>query len=292
MKYIVISLLIGLTSCKQEEVEIILFGCLQSSFEEVGVDLSSELDKLEKHLIDADILNSRAGQSYYDFYTQVAENNDNPTSLEFGEFAALTQISPNEYYSEKCLKSLRKLDSVEIEKSKCYQMLLRIQATRAKGEITLSAVASAVLSATKAADFERPYYRAIALLSILHTANIENGLLLPQRRADRLDCPSVSILVNGKDEIILGDKSVQIETLENELYKFIKKNERHHQILFSIDRTATYDFYLKIQNKINDVYLLLRDEKAKEFYDKSFSDLTDIKKADIKEIYPQNIKEK
>ena len=293
---IIVFLLTGLISCGQrkDRIENILLDCLESSYNEIGVDLNSELNNLEKYLIENGILQSNSGQSYFDFYKRVAEINDNPNELDIGKFENLMKLKPNEYYLSSCLENLKKIDSTEIMNSKYYQMTSKMQEVVANGEITPSSVANAIISVLKPLDFDKPYYRAIALLTILNTSNIETGIkreLLPQKQIDYSDFPTISILANSKSEIILNNKIVTNATFVNELYDFIKSNQEHHLILFSSEKGTTYDFYIKVQDKIIETYKRLREEKSNELYKKSFVDLTEIEKKKVKEIYPQNIKE-
>jgi len=293
---IIVFLLAGLTSCgqKKDKIETVLLNCLESSYNEIEVELNRELDELEKYLIDKGTLNSSAGQSYYDLYKQVVEINDIPNELNIDKFENLIKLKPNEYYSNICLQSLTKIDSSEITASKYYQLTLKMQEVASKGEISPSSIANAIISVLTPSDFDNPYYRAIALLTIANTSNIETGLvrkMKPINSVDYSNQQTVSILANSNSEIIYNTKIISEKNLKNELYNFIKQNQENHLISFSSEKGTTYDFYLKVQDYISETYSRLRDEKSKELYKKSFSDLTEIEKERIMEIYPQNIKE-
>lgn len=293
---IIVYLLTGLISCgqKKDRIESVLLDCLESSYNEIGVDLNRELDALEQYLIDDGTLHSNSGQAYFNFYKRVVEINDIPNEIDIDKFENLMKLKPIEYYSSSCINNLKKNDSTEIINSKYYQMTLKMQEVVTNGEISPSSVANAIISVLKPSDFDKPYFRAIALLTILNTSNIETGLkreLLPKKQKDYSDFRSVSILANSKSEIILNDKIISSETLKNKLYDFIKNNQEHHLIVFSSEKGTTYDFYLKVQNHIFETYSRLREEKSQELYNKSFSELSEMENDKIKEIYPQNIKE-
>lgn len=298
MKHIatILFLITGLISCGQEKdkIETVLIDCLENSYNEIEVDLNRELDELEKYLINKGILKSSAGQSYYDFYKQVVEINDIPNELDIDKFGNLMKLKPNEYYSNICLQSLTKIDSSEIKKSKYYQMTLRMQEVSSKGEFSPSSIASVITSVLSPSDFDNAYYRAIALLTIANTSNIETGLvrkMKPIKSGDYSNLQTVSILANSKSEIIYNTKIVSEKILKNELYNFIKQNQENHLIAFSSEKGTTYDFYLKVQDYISETYKRLRGDKSKELYKKSFSDLSESEKEIIMKIYPQNIKE-
>jgi hypothetical protein len=298
MKHIAIILffITGLISCVQENdrIETILLDCLESSYNEIEVDLNRELDILEKYLIDKGALKSSAGQSYYDIYKQVVEINDIPNELDIDKFENLLKLRPNEYYSNICLQSLTEIDSDEIKKSKYYQLTLKMQEFESTEETSPSTVANAIISVLSPADFDKPYYRAMALLTILNISNIETGLvrkMKPVKPVDYSDYQTVSIIANSKNEIIYITKIVNEKTLKSELYNFIKQYQENHLIAFSCEKGTTYDFYLKVQDCISETYTRLRDEKSKELYKKSYSDLMESEKEIVKEIYPQNIQE-
>ena len=298
MKHLMIIFFSAIVFCSygqaEEKIENILLNCLINSYSEIQVDLNKELNELEKYLVDNGTLKSTTGQSYYDFYMQVVGLNDIPGNLDIDKFDNLYKLRPNEYYAVKCLQDLTKIDSVEIANSKYFQMTIKMQEVTASGEISPSTIASSITSVLTPSDFGKPYYRAIALLTIANTSNIKTGLvrtLKPPKSIDYSRFPSVSILANEKNEIIYNDKTINKETLRSELYSFIKQNQTKHLIVFSSEKGTTYNSYLKVQDFILEVYSSLREEKSKEFYNKSFAELTEKEKGEIVKIYPKNIKE-
>lgn len=279
---------------EKDKIENVLLDCLLTSYNEIQVDLNKELNELEKYLVDKGTLKSTAGQSYYDFYKQVVELNDISGNLDVDIFDNLYKLRPDEYYSAECLQELTKIDSAKITNSKYFQMTMKMQEVALTGEVSPSTVADAITSVLTPSDFDKPYYRAIALLTIANTSNIETGLvrtLKPDNSVDYSDFPSVLIIANENNELIYNNKIVNKGTIENELYNFIKQNQANHMIVFSSEKGTTYDFYLKVQDYITEVYSRLREEKSKEFYDKSFVELTEKENDEIVKIYPKNIKQ-
>jgi hypothetical protein len=91
-------------------------------------------------------------------------------------------------------------------------------------------VANAIISVLSPADFDKPYYRAMALLTILNISNIETGLvrkMKPVKPVDYSDYQTVSIIANSKNEIIYITKIVNEKTLKSELYNFIKQSRKY-----------------------------------------------------------------
>lgn len=72
---------------------------------------------------------------------------------------------------------------------------------------------------------------------------------------------------------------------------FIKTNKSNHLIKFQADKGTSYDFYLKVQEAIKCVYNDLRDQLAKEKFNKPYRELTENELKEISEIYPFRIRE-
>lgn len=89
---------------KDFEIESILLDCLIKSYTKQEVDIKKELDELEKFLINSQALKSSAGQSYFDFYKEIADLNDIPATLNHDRFEKIFKLTPSEFYSIYCLE--------------------------------------------------------------------------------------------------------------------------------------------------------------------------------------------
>jgi biopolymer transport protein ExbD len=298
MKHIlqIVLVFLSLSSCgqtKNNEIESILLDCLTKSYGEKQVDINKELDVLEKYLIESKSLKSSSGQSYFDFYQEIVKLNDIPATLHYDKFDNIYKLTPNEFYSVDCLEELKRLDSTVIANSKYYQMTVAIQKA-ADDEVSPSSIAKAITSVLSPPDFDKPYYRAIALLTIAYTANSDIGLerqLLPTNNEDVSSYKVMTVSTTEKNQIVLNGNFVKQEVLKSTLSDFIKTNKSNHLIKFQADKGTSYDFYLKVQEAINSVYNNLRDELAKEKFNKQYKELTENELKEISEIYPSRIKE-
>ena len=289
-------LFLSISSCgqtKETELEEILLGCLNQSYGEQQVDINNELDELEAYLIESKSLESTTGQSYFDFYKQIVRLNDIPATLDYGRFENIYKLTPNQFYSVDCLEELKQLDSTTIANSKYNQMTVAIQKA-ASDEVSPSKIAKAITSVLSPSDFDTPYYRAVALLTIAYTANPDNGLERQLTQDDSEDNNAYEIITvstTDKNQITLNGKKVSQEELKSTLRDFIKSNNSNHLIKFQADKGTSYDFYLKVQDAIKIVYNDLRDELANEKFDKTYNELNENEQKEIKEIYPFRIKE-
>lgn len=293
---LILTLFISFSSWGQEidiEIESILFGCLVKSYNEQQVNIQQELVELEKYLITSKSLKSSSGQSYFDFYNEIIELNDIPATLDYDRFENIYKLTPNEFYSTDCLEQLQQLDSTSLANSKYSQMRLAIQ-NAAQNEVSPSTIAKAITSVLESSDFDRQYYRAVALLTIAYTANAEVGFntkLKTNSDAEIETYESIFVTLTEKDQIIVNENEISREELKTILSKFIKTNGSNHVIFFRADNGTSYDFYLKVQNQIALGYNELRNELAITKYNRTLNELTEDQQNEIKQTYPKRIKE-
>jgi biopolymer transport protein ExbD len=289
-------LFLSISSCgqtKKTELEEILLDCLNQSYGEQQVDINNELDEHEAYLIESKSLESTTGQSYFDFYKQVVRLNDIPATLDYGRFENIYKLTPNQFYSIDCLEELKQLDSTTIANSKYNQMTVAVQKA-ASDEVSPSKIAKAITSVLSPSDFDTPYYRAVALLTIAYTANPDNGLERQLTHNDNEDYSAYQIMTvstTDKNQITLNEKEVSQEELKIALSDFIKSNNSNHLIKFQADKGTSYDFYLQVQDTIKSVYNDLRDELANEKFGKTYNELNENEQKEIREIYPFRMEE-
>ncbi|NJL14445.1 MAG: hypothetical protein HC913_16510 [Microscillaceae bacterium] len=236
---------------KNNEIESILLDYLTKSYGEQEVDIFKEFDLLEKYLIESKSLKSSSGQSYFDFFQEIAKLNDIPATLDYDRFDNIYKLTPNRFYSVDCFEELKKLDSSTIANSKYKQMGVAIQKA-AEDEVSPSNIAKAITSVLGPSDFDKPYYRAIALLTIAYTASPDIGLegqLLPTQNEDLSSYEVMTVSTTDKNQIILNGKTITQEKLKKKLLEFVQTNKSNHQIQFQADRETSYDFYLRIKEK-------------------------------------------
>lgn len=276
---------------KDIEIETFLYDCLVKSYKEKQIDINQELDELENYLIGSASLKSPAGQSYFDFYKQIAELNDITLTLDQDRFENIFKLTPNEFYSIECLEKLESLTSSTIADSKFSQMTLAMK-NAAQNEVSPSSVAKAILSVLGPSDFDKKYYRAAALLSIAYTANLEiafQGELKQNNIEDISEFESLLMTLTEKDQIILNENEISKEKLKTVLSDFIRANPSNHIIILRTHKDTTYDFYLNIKDQIELTYNELSNELAMTRYNQIFKELTEDQQDEIKRTYTKRI---
>lgn len=85
----------------------------------------------------------------------------------------------------------------------------------AQDEVSPSSIAKGILSVLSASDFDKAYYRAVALLTIAYTANPDIALdrqLKSNEREDFAAYESIMLATTDKDQILLnGNEVSQVE---------------------------------------------------------------------------------
>lgn len=278
---------------KNNEIEAILLDCLTKSYGEQQVDFNKELDLLEEYLIENKYLKSASGQSYFNFYQEIVKLNDIPVTLNYGRLSNIYKLTPNQLYSVDCLEELKQLDSSDIVNSRYNQIKVAIQQAAAD-KVSPSNIAKAITSVLTPSDFDKPYYRTIALLTIAYTANTDIGLERQLITVDKEDFSSYEVIIittTDENQIILDGQTISLEELEKKLCEFIEISKANHQIQFQPNRGTSYSFYLKVRETINTIYNDLRVKLAQDKFNKSYNELNEDEQKEIREIYPFRLKE-
>jgi hypothetical protein len=274
-----------------QEVEEFLYNCLEESFEKEGVDLNSELDRLEKFLVQNGDLLEASGASYFGYFLEIQLKKDVllnvPPSAE--EFSGLLKLDPGSYYSSDCLEQLRKMNSQSLQGSSYFLMSNALAALNPE-TITPEEVSKAISGVLEIEDFETPFYRALTLLTILNLASVaplvsESG---PEFKAT--DYFVIPIFISGKDELFLSKKQITVEDFRLELAKLIEQHPEYYMIL-EFDRKSSFNFYTSIRKEIADILGMLSEEASRTLFDKEYSALDEAQQLQIDIRYSFRIKE-
>ena len=121
------------------------------------------------------------------------------------------------------------------------------------------------------------------------------------------------VLINSNNQILCGDKFVNIKQLKDEVKTFIdnpyndankpEKTEedvpffgkvmtaKKHVISLQNDRGTEYQAYISVQNELAKAYNELRDDVSRKKFGKVFADLDEEQQKAVQQIYPQKISE-
>ena len=121
------------------------------------------------------------------------------------------------------------------------------------------------------------------------------------------------VLINSNNQILCGDKFVDIKQLKDEVKTLIdnpyndankpEKTEedvpffgkvmtaKKHVISLQNDRGTEYQAYISVQNELAKAYNELRDDVSRKKFGKVFADLDEEQQKAVQQIYPQKISE-
>jgi len=117
------------------------------------------------------------------------------------------------------------------------------------------------------------------------------------------------VLINSADQLLVEGQFTDIKELKGITKEFVDNNGRNPELsdnpdkaIVSLknDRGTSYDIYIQVQNEMKAAYNELRDEKAKEMYGKTYSELRACRKKsqecvdrsnEIKKMYPIKVSE-
>jgi hypothetical protein len=274
-----------------QEVEKFLYSCLGESFEKEGVDLNSELDRLEKFLIQNGDISEVSGDSYLRYFLEIQLKKDVlltvPPSAE--EFSGLLKLDPGSYYSSDCLEQLRKMNSQSLQGSSYFLMSKALAALNPE-TITPEEVSKAISGVLEVEDFETPFYRALTLLTMLNLASETPLVSESAPEFDTADYFVIPIFISGKDELFLSKNQITPEDFRLELAILIEQHPDYYMIL-EFDRKSSYNFYGSIRKEIANILGLLAEEASRALFDKEYSALDEAQQLQINTRYSFRIKE-
>jgi len=274
-----------------QEVEKFLYNCLEESFEKEGVNLNSELDRLEKFLIQNGDLLEASGDSYFEYFLEIQLKKDVlltvPPSAE--EFSGILKLDPSLYYSSDCLEQLRKMNSQSLQGSSYFMMSKALAALNPE-TITPEKVSKAISGVLEVEDFETPFYRALTLLTMLNLASAAPFDSQSTSELNSADYFVIPIFISGEDELFLSKKQVTVEDFRLELAKLIEQHPDYYMIL-EFDRKSSFNFYTSIRKEIADILGMLSGEASKTLFNKEYSALDEAQQLQIDIRYSFRIKE-
>lgn len=149
----------------------------------------------------------------------------------------------------------------------------------------------------------------LLLIFFLVTTQIveDRGLLIQLPRWEASPPPSIlnennvlTILVNGKNELMVEGKRARVDELKEQTKIFISNPNQSSllpqspkQAIISLknDRSTSYETYIQVYDELKGAYRELREEESKKIYNKTFTVLTKEQQKEIKDKIPLVISE-
>lgn len=330
MRYILILTILTLifNSCSGQDyaIETKHFDCIDKTSTELGVDLKKELSDFEEHLIKSGVLADNSGDSYYKIYEIIKETGDINFVFQYSLLDSIKakvnkdNVDFNEL-STDCLSLAEKTyKTKKYKRSKIYQLKVGMDSIKNSARIDPSGIASLILTVLNPKDFEHDYYKMTVLLLLATTQDVDSGIIrkLPQlsEAEEKEPINNRNLLTvyvtTDNDSVTVNDKKESIADLTGIVEKYIKSDSTdmtmpelipinidllgdcfQSKLLISMrnDRGTSYNTYIKVQDNLVAAYKNIRNEKAIEFFDLEFEELSTEQQASIKELIPLRISE-
>lgn len=269
---------------QQNTYEDILYRHIVRSYSDAGIHLTDRLDTFEAYLVNCGVLSSTGGIAYYEYFEKIARNDEWPDSVGMDDFNDFYLIPPQQLY---------RMDGFEpnsIPSPRLQELSKKFSGIVRKGDFSPHLVAEAIISVLGPADFESPYYRTTALLSIAYL-NCPYESSYSKGKETYESKNRISVTLDETNKLAVNGISVSETELTALLYAFIQSHPSDHIITFKVHRNTSYRVYTAIQDTIMSVYDSIREEEARKKFGKPFSELSPEEQEEIIGLCPTRVAE-
>lgn len=289
---ILISLLIFIYSCNHNDykIENKIHKCIIDNFSSKNIDIIKLVREYEEYLVNNNVLKSKKGEAYVEFFKLIIEKNDIPKIQMNDKFIELYSINPNDLYSIDCLKNI-KIENIEEFNSSKYSKL--IDKMNNLKELSPSNVAKIILNNLNSQDFENEYYKTITLITIVKMSEVSSIIdkntkfnsnnAIKENKYENI----INIHLTENNSIEFNKVEISKVQLQNKLETNLTKPST--QINLTYSKETKYDFFLEIQSLIFDTNKKIKEQKSIDLYNKSYKNLNKIEKNNIDSLFNLNI---
>ena len=97
------------------------------------------------------------------------------------------------------------------------------------------------------------------------------------------------IYITSTSEILLNNKSIDLNTLEEQIERYIRREKANSFIVLNAAETLKYRDYIELKGVLDKKIKHLREKLAIEMYNKEYEDLNEKQLKEIYNVYPGNI---
>ncbi|XWN37233.1 MAG: biopolymer transporter ExbD [Balneola sp.] len=282
-----------------QSIEEKLYECLDHYYEKKGIDIDSELNDLESYLIQTEQIEGVSGKSYYNFYSKIVSNKGISTNINREKFKTLIDNHNFNYTNtDNCRSSISQFHVEQIAKSKFFVLQQKLNNIRNRSNLKLTpaTVSSAIVEVLSPSDFETPFYRASALLTVLFisdlTIKIEVNSADPDQNKHGEDYTSYEtfeIILKDDHNIYIGDKIIDLKDLPKTLEPFIRENLPEQNIVIEISQNASYRVFTNLLDTVSSVYRIIRNDESLGKFQTKFDELSSSQRDSVEILIPKNI---
>lgn len=305
-------------------IETSYWNCLVNTSQEFGLDLEKELRNYEDYLIENRVLVNSTGQSYYNLYQKMLTEGEINFDLNYSWIDTLKMHSNTSDIPAILPDCLDLIDGEDIanlyKNSKFYMLDSAIHSFEMKSSINVNDIVGAFCETLTPIDLEHNYYKMISLFGLASILEIDSGIpvKLPNVGSEGAgsEVGSRNILVvyatTDNDSVFVNNQKVLISELSDLVHKYIisdanddlmpelelVNNEYLGEVYQSMlivylqnDRETLYQTYVNVHDQIVDAYDIARNEKANDYFELNYNELSTLQKKIINDIVPMRISE-
>lgn len=264
----------SLTSCQnkpQKSIEHELMECVGESYRRENVDIKVKMKQLESYLIEQKVLKDSSGQSYYNFFKNLADTND-ISVLDILPFKESAVFNSKILADSTCIEDkLSLLDLPRLSDSKAFKLQQKLKdASLDKAKSTN--LITLILSVMQPKDFDQLYYKCIVLhlVADLMKSSPFYGL------------KKYTIEFINKD-VLINSHPVNFNQFEDSIRVYVNQKSKTHYI----DVTN-----IKKMGLIADLTQIHKQElekKSKDIYHKPYNRLSEAERMQLIKRFPLHL---
>jgi biopolymer transport protein ExbD len=276
------------------ETETAFMNCFYEALPDKGVKFKLVLKKAEQKLIDAKFLQNGNGESYVELYKNL-ENAYSDDLQDLGVVRYMEEVSEiiNAASNGECMENV--FNSSKFQDSKLSKFIQLTQSFRGSND-GASDLVNKIFSIIDAKDFEHEYYKMTTFTMIEAMNYVEFDRSLPeetkqQEMTSEEVARALKIEVQPEEVVMINDKKVALENVQKTIKEYLQKYTSEAIIAVKTNPDTSYGFYIQVQNIMVSAYDELRDELAKEKFNRSFDVLMPAQQKEIEKVYPMKIRD-
>ena len=266
--------------------------CLVSSFNNDGINYTSEINNYEDYLVSNGLLESSNGIAYYSYFEKITASNAFPN---FGYQPIYKQSKFWKLVDSVvcfCMSKEPNNKSKALAAVKYNQFMNSVNELGSFSSTYPAILGYSIYSKFDSTDFAQPLVRVAALNTIISYGNIINLTTCQDSTSTsqfKSQCDNqLDIKLDQHAQIYLGKNVVKSENVSAVLKDSIALKKL--EIELRIHPHSSYDTYVILMDAILTAFRDTHEERAQKIYGRSFRELRGSEKARISNDYPIKVK--
>ncbi|WP_431160501.1 biopolymer transporter ExbD [Flagellimonas beolgyonensis] len=286
--FLLILTLAQLCSCsaQSKRIEEKLMECTFQSYEDAGAEFQILISSYESLLINEGFLDDGSGKSYHGILKKLANGRGfekEPTKFFYLE---LQKIKQGNLIKVKECHAFVLSDSLNTETKRLFRFF-NVFDPKNPNTASKSNMAQQILKILDVEDFELPFYKLHVFL-LFSWIDTEAGL--SKIKTEDLEPvvlqSALRVAIDANGEIYVNDVKTFFDEFKVQVRNYEKSHTSKSVIVLKTHRSTLYRTYIKVIKTIEEEIQLLRDDMAKQKYNKNFDQLTEKEQTEVAANFP------